>query len=190
MTEIPEIFVSHSAKDLEYRLYISDICNLAKTRPIFEELEKIVAGDYTFWYSIVAHIERAKAVFVILSQNIQEEENKHTRDWIVWETGVAAAQYKAVWVLEPYSEFGKKSVVIPYLTDYMLFENSNECKIYLKNIIESYSNPSISRPRGINFAPTCQKCKNTYGVHIPPYTKSFRCPICNENIANPNITLS
>ncbi len=105
MIEIPEIFVSHMAKDIEYRDYFLEICTLAKTKPIFEELEKIVKGTIT-WYTILKDIDRAKAVFVILSQNIQKEEQRHTRDWIVWETGVAAAKNKDVWVLEPYIELG------------------------------------------------------------------------------------
>ncbi len=184
MTKMPEIFVSHMAKDIEYRRYFEDICNLAKTRPIFEELEQIVEEKIS-WQKIMEDIDRSKAVFVILSQNIQDKERKHTRDWIVWETGVAAAKKKDVWVLEPYSELGKISIVIPYLTQYMLFVDNNECKIYLKEIIESYSDRSISRPLGItlppgNITPYCSHCFSMYEVHIPDNTNRFRCPSCNK----------
>lgn len=192
MIKMPEIFISHMAKDIDYRHYFLEICNLAKTRPIFEELEQIIQGKI-FWWNILDDIDRAKAVFVILSQNIQKEEQKHTRDWIVWETGVAAAKKKDVWVLEPYREFGKISIVIPYLTHYMLFEISDEYTKYIKNIIESYSNPSISKPPGISQYPTWPNCFWVYEVHIPSNTKSFRCPSCNKfwkfpNL-NPNFTL-
>lgn len=186
MTEVPEIFVSHMAKDTDYRHYFLEICDLAKTRPIFEELEQIVKGKI-FWWQIVDDIDKAKAVFVILSQNIQKEEQKHTRDWVVWETGIAAAKNKDVWVLEPYIEFGKISIVIPYLTQYMLFEISDEYTKYIKNIIESYGNPYTSRPFGIRISPTCPNCFWTYEVHIPSNTNEFRCPSCNKKLRFTNL---
>ncbi len=181
MTDLPEIFVSHMAKDRDYRDYFLEICTLAKTMPIFEELEKIVKGQIT-WYTIMKDIDRAKAVFVILSQNIQKEEQKHTRDWIVWETGVAAAKNKEVWVLEPYRDLDKISVVIPYFTNYMLFEINDEYRRYIKNIIESYSNPSISRPVGRKPFPKCPKCSWYFEVHIPFNTNKFRCPSCDTRL--------
>jgi hypothetical protein len=194
MTEIPEIFISHMADDEAYRHYFLEICNIANTKPIFEELEQLVKYKI-FWWQILEDIDRAKAVFVILSQNIQKEEQKHTRDWIVWETGVAAAKKKDVWVLEPYREFGKISIVIPYFTHYMQFEISDDYRRYIKNIIESYSNLSISRPPGIRTSPnpTCPNCFWTYEVHIPYNTNKFRCPNCNKLLEfsnlNQNFTL-
>jgi hypothetical protein len=44
---------------------------------------------------------------------------KHTRDWISWESGNAAALNKDVWVLELLEDSPKVSVVIPYLRHYI-----------------------------------------------------------------------
>ncbi len=186
---IPEIFVSHSKDDTNID-YIANTCIDANTKPILEELEniivsnQIITGQVTHW-KIKADIERSKAVFVILSPLIVDEFHKHTRDWIAWETGVAAAYSKDVWVLEPYSELGKISVVIPYLSQYMVFDPNNEkCTKYLKDVFESYSNSKNIRPTGdiINGRESiCSGCMSVYGVHLPVGLDTFRCPICGKS---------
>ena len=66
----------------------------------------------------------------------------HTRDWIVWETGVA--KNRDIWVFEPYSQLGSISVVIPYLKHYVIFDVNNDAWLgYMRKIIESYDDSHI-----------------------------------------------
>ncbi|PYV04976.1 MAG: hypothetical protein DMG26_06350 [Acidobacteria bacterium] len=68
---------------------------------------------------------------------------KHTRDWVGWESGVAAAAAsetnKEVWVLEPITEAPELSIVIPHLRHYVCFNPSDQnWQAYLSQIIASY----------------------------------------------------
>lgn len=79
------IFISHSGKDKDLRDFFSNAFAGTKVKAIFEEFEKILIGKVTS-EQIARDIENSKAVFVILSQNVQDI--PHTRDWVVCETGV------------------------------------------------------------------------------------------------------
>lgn len=85
-------------------------------KAVFEEFEKIFKGKITR-DQIGKDIENSRAVFVILSQNV--EKIRHTRDWVVCESGVA--KNKDIWVFEPYSQYGKISVIVPFLRNYVIF---------------------------------------------------------------------
>lgn len=102
-------------------------------KAVFEEFEKIFKGKITR-DQIGKDIENSRAVFVILSQNV--EKIRHTRDWVVCETGVA--KNKDIWVFEPYSQYGKISVIVPFLRNYVVFGVNNSWLGYIRRIIESY----------------------------------------------------
>lgn len=65
----------------------------------------------------------------------------HTRDWVVWEAGVA--KNKDIWVFEPYSQFSTISTVIPCLRHYVLFDTNDEWLGYLRQIIDSYDDSHV-----------------------------------------------
>ena len=105
---------------------------------IFEEFEKIVKGTVTP-KQISIDIGNSKEIFVILGQNVQDL--PHTRDWVVWETGVA--NNKDIWIFEPISQFGNISVVTPYLRHYVIFDTNDDCFGYIRRIIESYDDSHV-----------------------------------------------
>lgn len=128
-----QIFISHSKEDKDLVDFFSNAFAGTKVKAVFEEFERILTGKITS-YKIKQDIENSNAVFVILSQNVHDI--PHTRDWIVWETGVA--KNKDIWVFEPYSQFGNISVIIPYLRHYVVFNDSEDWLSYLRMIVESY----------------------------------------------------
>ena len=126
-----QIFISHSRKDEHFRNFFSKAFAGTRVKAIFEELEKIYRG-FTNSLSVAKAIKDSKAVFIILSRNVQNI--YFTRDWIVWEAGVAIN--KDIWVFEPYSQFGEISVVIPYVRHYVLDTNDYYLR-FIYNIISS-----------------------------------------------------
>jgi hypothetical protein len=128
-----QIFVSHSAKDKYIVDFFSNAFAGTKVKAVFEEFEKILTGKITP-SKVITDIESSNAIFVILSQNVQNI--PHTRDWVVWETGTA--KNKDIWLFEPYLQFGRISVVIPYLRHHVIFSINNPWLGYIRRIIESY----------------------------------------------------
>jgi len=128
-----QIFVSHSAKDKDMVDFFSNAFAGTKVKAVFEEFEKILTGKITP-SKVITDIESSNAIFVILSQHVQDIPS--TRDWVVWETGVA--KNKDIWLFEPYWQFGRISVVIPYLRHYVIFGITNDWLGYIRRIIESY----------------------------------------------------
>lgn len=133
-----QIFISHSKKDKDLRDFFSNAFAGTKVKAIFEEFEKIFISKVTS-EQIAKDIEKSKAVFVILSQNVQDIPN--TRDWVVWETGVAKS--RDIWVFEPYPQFGRISIVTPYLRHYVIFDTSDAWLGYIRRIIESYDDSHV-----------------------------------------------
>jgi len=128
-----QIFVSHSHKDKDLRSFFSTAFAGTNVKAIFEEFEKILGKDVSA-EQISRDIENSRALFVLLSKNVQDI--PHTRDWVVWETGVA--KNKDIWIFEPYRTFGKISVVTPFLRHYAIFDSNDNWLAYIRRIIESY----------------------------------------------------
>ena len=133
-----QIFISHSRKDKNLIDFFSNCFAGTKVKAIFEEFEKIFRGTITSEH-IVKDIENSKAVFVILSENVQNI--PHTRDWVIWETGLA--KNRDIWIFEPYQQFGRISIVTPYLRHYVIFDTSDDWLGYIRRIIESYNNSHV-----------------------------------------------
>ena len=133
-----QIFISHSKKDKDLRGFFSNAFAGTKVKAIFEEFEKTFKSKVTS-EQIAKDIENSKAVFVILSQSVQNI--SHTRDWVGWEAGVAKG--RDIWVFEPYSQLGKISVAIPYLRHYVIFDTNDSWLGYIRTIIESYDDSHV-----------------------------------------------
>lgn len=131
--QIAQIFISHSQKDEEFKSFFLKAFGPTHVSSVFEEFEEIFKGKITR-DDIERDIENSRAVFVILSQNV--EKIPHTRDWVVCETGIA--KNKDVWVFEPYSQYGKISVIVPTLRNYAVFGIHDAWLGYIRSIIESY----------------------------------------------------
>src|SRR2546422_2947788 len=115
-----QIFVSHSAKDKELVSFLSKAFASTQVKAVFAEFEAILKGPANA-QRIAQDIRISNAVFVLLGRNVQEL--KHTRDWVGWESGFAAAAAmetnKDIWVLEAIAETDGLSVVIPHLRHYV-----------------------------------------------------------------------
>jgi hypothetical protein len=107
-------------------------------RAIFEELEKTpplgVTAD-----KIENDIKASNALFVLLSENV--EELQHTRDWVTWECGRAVN--KEVWVFEPAASHGKISIAVPKVNHYVIYEETEEWRVYIRSIIENYDDSKV-----------------------------------------------
>jgi len=68
---------------------------------------------------------------------------KHTRDWVVWESGTARGTNKDIWVLEALEDFPRLSVVIPHLRHYVCFPYTDPWLAYLRSIVASYDDSHI-----------------------------------------------
>jgi hypothetical protein len=127
-----QIFVSHSAKDVALKNFINQAFATTKVEAKYEEIEAILEGSRTA-AQIAADIGRSNAVFVLLSENV--ERLKHTQNWVTWESGVAAAANKEIWVFEAFEDRAKLSVVIPHLHHHVSFQCSDPWLVYMRAIV-------------------------------------------------------
>lgn len=140
-----QIFVSHSAKDTKSLEFLNRAFASTSVQAKYEEIEAIDTGRRTA-AQIKADIALSNAIFVVLGENA--EALRHTRDWIVWESGNAAATNKDVWVLESFEDSAKASVVIPHLRHYVAFHYNDQWLTYLRQIISSYDDSHVL-PAGV-----------------------------------------
>jgi hypothetical protein len=132
------IFVSHSAKDRQLVSFFNNCRGTSPVGLVWEEIEKMFNGHVSA-KKIGADIEQSKAVFVILTANV--ESLQHTRDWVTSEA--AAASKKDVWVFERVAEGGQISVVIPFARHYVLYEPIDASIPYIRSIINSYDDSHV-----------------------------------------------
>ncbi len=201
-----QIFISHSARDTDLIDFFARLGARTQVRLVFEELEKIIAGGVGS-EQIRREIAASNAVFVLLSRHVQSI--PHTRDWVVWESGVASN--KDIWVFERASDYGAVSVVTPFLRHYVVFEPNDAYFTYLATVLESYDDSHViptmvatgglgalfggggavigaiagvfmankSGSRPRGLQLSCGGCSSSYGAHLPLGTTKFRCPVCN-----------
>ena len=140
-----QIFVSHSAKDRHLVDLFTRAFASTRVRAIYEEFEAIVHGPAT-GHRVTSHISQANAIFIVLGRNV--EQLKHTRDWVAFESGVAAGSAlqanKDVWVFETVAETDSLSIVIPRLQHYVCLDHNDErWQAYLTQIINSYDDSHV-----------------------------------------------
>ncbi len=90
---------------------------------------------------IAADIVASNAIMVLLGPNV--EALKHTRDWVVWESGTARGTNKDIWVLEALDDSPRLSVIIPHLRHYVCFPYTDPWLAYLRSIVASYDDSHI-----------------------------------------------
>jgi hypothetical protein len=133
-----QIFVSHSRQDRQLVDYFSRVAAGTNVRLVFEELEKMVSGEVSA-AKIRADIEASNAVFVLITKQLHAI--PHTRDWVLWESGVATN--RDIWVFEPIAELGRVTVITPFLKNYVLFEPSDSWFPYVRQIVDSYDDSHV-----------------------------------------------
>ncbi len=138
-----QIFISHSQRDEDIKNLFLRAFRGTGVTDLWREYEDapptgVKAEDIT------RDIELSSAVFVLLSQTV--ETLPHTRDWILFECGIAAAKQKPVWVFEPYDSFGKITTAIPRFDHYIRFNDNDIWRQYIHQIAASHNdNPMLAR---------------------------------------------
>ena len=133
-----QIFVSHSSKDAKPIDFVNRAFASTNVSAKYEEIEAIVSGRRTA-EEIRIDIQQSNAVFVLLGEHVEAQ--KHTRDWVAWESGVAAN--KDVWVFEAAEDTGRISVVIPRIQHLVRFQYSDPWLAYIRSIISSYDDSHL-----------------------------------------------
>lgn len=207
-----EIFVSHSKSDVDLKNFFATVFSTTKVKAIWEEYEKIINPELITSEKIKNDIKRSNAIFIILSQNVQNL--LHSRDWILWESGVGTINNKDIWVFEPFEQLGRISTIVPNLKHYVLFEINEPWFDYIYRIITSYDDSNILltttlklneiitlgglinpvndklNDRSYGLPIRCISCSSVYNIHFPANAKennrfNFRCPVCNKILSIP-----
>ena len=109
------------------------------------------------------------------------------QNWIAFEAGLACALSKDLWVFDKLDS--SKTFSIPYLTDYMLFNEEDQKHVkYVRKVIKSYEMPLKKIFGGLKSkrdAPPgefveCENCKIKYATHSP--IENHYCPSCHKTI--------
>jgi hypothetical protein len=134
-----QIFVTHSREDRDGVDFINKAFASTKVEAKYEEIEAIVQGRRTA-AQIARDIVQSNALFALLGKEV--EQLRHTRDWVAWESGVAAGaafqSNKDIWVFEPLAESPQLSIVIPHLRHHVCFEMTDPWLAYIRAIVFSY----------------------------------------------------
>ena len=137
-----QIFISHSQRDKTLVSLFSKVFGSTPVRHVCMELEKIIQGANVTPADVEKEIRNSAAMFILLSENVNN--TPHTRDWIAWESGVAASSGKDIWVFEPTSDLGRINIVIPHFTHYIPIDTSLEqAYAYIHNIVKSYADSEV-----------------------------------------------
>jgi len=136
---IGQIFISHSRRDEEIVNYFGKLFGSTRVKGVFKEIEGFKSGEQS--EEIQNDIQNSTAIFILLGENVQKL--KHTRDWVVWESAIAKATDKEIWVFEPLAFLGKIDVIIPYANHYMAYIINEGYQVYIRNIIESYDDADV-----------------------------------------------
>lgn len=89
--------------------------------PIIEEFIPEQEKKPILYEEIRRNIKSSNAVFLFLTDNIMMTE--HTKNWVIFEDGVAAASGKQLLLFE--REGVPLTYPVPYLTDYMIFDKKS-----------------------------------------------------------------
>ena len=112
------IFISHSQKDTSLIAIVQQILVNVGHTPIIEEFIPESEKQPIPHDEIQRNVSVSDAVFLFLTDNVLATE--YTRNWVVFEVGLARQAEKRVFVFErqgvpiPYP--------IPYVTDYLIFD--------------------------------------------------------------------
>lgn len=138
-----QIFISHSQRDEGIKnLFLRAFCG-SGVNAIYREYENRPLTGVTAEV-IQQDIELSSAVFVLLSETV--ESLPFTRDWILFECGIAAAKQKPIWVFEPYGSFSRITMMIPRFDHYVRFGDNDAWRQYINSIAAHYNDaPAIGR---------------------------------------------
>lgn len=188
-----QIFISHSKKDQDVKDEIANVFADTGTKQVFMEYEKYSRGGKPNWQWIIDEIRKSKAVFVILTRNINS--TPQTRNWVSFEIGVAATCDPPV----PVCVFREEDVnfPVPYLSLYFPFrvfkqphttrisskkpQNASiiEFQKALQRLVKILILSDLSELSRAALA-ECEECKNSFRYF--GNMLNFPCPCCTTKI--------
>ena len=124
---MPRIFISHSRVDAELTKNIAALLLNIGIEPFVMEYSPKSDSDSPPWPMIREEVEKSDSVILMKTENAIK--TQYTMSWIIFETGLAAALNKPLFVFE--KRGSDIEFPIPYLTDYMLF-NDGQVADFLK----------------------------------------------------------
>ena len=112
------IFISHSKRDAELVLVVKKLLENVGHTPIIEEFVLREEKADPPYEEIRRNVEKSALLFLFLTDNVIATD--YTRNWVIYEVGLAAKGSKKLFVFE---RLGTPIYFpIPYLTDYALFD--------------------------------------------------------------------
>lgn len=201
------IFISHSKKDKDLVLTMRKTLKNMGHVPIIEEFVPVEEQKPIPHEEIRSNVEKSEFLFLFLTDNVVATE--YTKNWVIYETGLASANSKKVFVFERIGtpiEFP-----IPYLTDYALFNpDSTEDILALQNVTKDlgkFRRDILTAGGGVMLGSAlgpigmviggilgyavgpkppkppvvkCNRCEANFNYYST-YRK-FSCPFCRNNI--------
>lgn len=92
------IFISNSKRDEELVLNVKRILENVDHTQIIEEFVQSNEQSTIPYEDIRANVERSGFVFLFLTDNVMKTE--YTKNWVIYEVGVASANSKRIFVFE------------------------------------------------------------------------------------------
>jgi hypothetical protein len=188
-----QIFISHSGKDQDVKNEIANVFADTGTKQVFMEYERYSRDGKPNWKWIRDEIRKSKAVFVILTRNINS--TPQTRNWVSFEIGVAATCDPPI----PVYVFREEDVnfPVPYLSVYFplrVFKPPHTTRISaskpanasiiafrkaLQRLVKILILSDLSELSSAALA-ECEECKNSFSYfgNMP----DFPCPCCTNKI--------
>lgn len=205
-----KIFISHSKRDRDLINAMAKVLINIGHNPIIEEFIPQEKKEPIPYEEIMKNMDLSNYAFLFLTDNIVLTE--YTRNWVMFEVGLAASARKRLFVFEragtpvPYP--------IPYFTDYMIFDKDSTNDILdiqalskkidktAKNVLKGVA---IGGVLGLPFGPlalvilaltggilgasTSQKILKVKCPHCEvsfnyysPKYSKFKCPACRKDI--------
>ncbi len=115
---MPSVFISHSRRDKKLVKEIKLLLENVGIKPVIEEIIDPKNKKKIPWKEIYSNIFSSNAVFLFLTEEVLRTE--YTKNWVIFECGLASALGKQLFLFERYGD--KLDYPIPYLSDYMIFD--------------------------------------------------------------------
>jgi len=116
--KLSKVFISHSKREKKLINEIQSALDNIGITPIIEEFIDAEKKQPIPWKEILGNVRSSKAVYLFLTDEVVETE--YTKNWVIFEDGLASALGKQLFLFE--REGIPLKYPIPYVTDYMIFE--------------------------------------------------------------------
>jgi hypothetical protein len=138
-----KIFLAHSKHDEAIKNLFFRAFAGSGVHPVLKEYETVSplgseSGQINknMAVQIEEDILMSSAVFVLLSETVQRLPN--TAHWIVFESALAKAKQKPVWLFEPFESHGRINITIPYINHFVRFHMTEGWRRYIQSVSASY----------------------------------------------------